>query len=89
MAWQRQKKENDDPWALVEQKLPPTERQRKENLRMIITIVATLLILGIGITLRYTVFAKRFLPAPMPTPEPIIISTPGPDSQARITETNP
>jgi hypothetical protein len=65
---------------IVENPFGPSKAEQKQTLRMFLTIAVALLILGVGVLLRFTVFAEQFKPktftppvaspSPSPTAEP-------------------
>jgi hypothetical protein len=71
---------------VVERPFGPSKAEQKQTLKMVITIVGALIILVVGVTLRYTVFADAFkpktlsLPAASPTaPSASPSATPSPE----------
>lgn len=68
------KKESWQDSGYVAQQLPPSEEERKQGMRLWITIAVAAAALVSGVILRYTVFADRFRPAPFNPP----VSTPSP-----------
>lgn len=60
----------------MEQALPPSKDERKQKATTMMVILLALAILGIGVTLRFTVFADRFRPTPF-TP-PVANTSPSP-----------
>lgn len=63
---------------IVERPFGPSKAEQKQTVRMVATIVGALLILIVGITLRYTVFADAFKPKTMPHPPSMTNASPSP-----------
>jgi hypothetical protein len=47
---------------IVEQPFGPSKAEQQQTMKMVMTVVGALIILGIGLMLRFTVFADAFKP---------------------------
>ncbi len=52
----------------IEHALPPSKDERKQKVATTLVVLLALAILGIGVALRFTVFADRFRPTPFTAP---------------------
>jgi hypothetical protein len=63
---------------IVDRPFGPSKAEQKQTLRMVLTITAALVILAVGVTLRYTVFADAFKPKPITLPAASPSASPSP-----------
>jgi hypothetical protein len=66
---------------IVEQPFGPSKAEQQQTMKMVMTVIGALIILGIGITLRFTVFADAFKPQPF-TPPAAASPSPSPSAPA-------